>query len=143
MGYGKPMQHVPPQIRWGKQDEEKARQLYIENWNTVREIMQVTCCDLHLMLGWSFLGATSDGKVVCSGIHTCGTGCLEIKCPYSIDNTVTIEFSPDDIAKEFGAKFFMKKGNDGNLHLPSDHQYYSQVQGEMVIIGEEWCDFAV
>ena len=61
----------------------------------------------------------------------------------SIENTVTIELSPDDIAREFGDRFFMKKGDDGNLHLPSDHQYYSQVQGEMAIIGVEWCDFVL
>ena len=50
---------------------------------------------------------------------------------------------PDDITREFGDKFFMKKGDDGNLNLPADHQYYSQVQGEMAIIGVEWCDFVV
>ena len=143
MGYSKPMQHLPPQIRWGKQNEDKARQLYIENRKTVGEVMQVTCCGLHLMPERSFLGATSDGKVVCTSVDTSCTGCLEIKCPYSIENTVTIELSPDDIAREFGDKFFMKKGDDGNLHLPSDHQYYSQVQGEMAIIGVEWCDFVV
>ena len=37
----------------------------------------------------------------------------------------------------------MKIGDDGNLHLPSDHPYYTQVQGEMAIIGVEWCDFVV
>ena len=47
------------------------------------------------------------------------------------------------LAKEFSDKFFMKRGDDGNLHLPSDHAYYTQVQGEMAIIGVEWCDFVV
>ena len=37
----------------------------------------------------------------------------------------------------------MKRGKDGSLHLPSDHLYYAQVQGEMAIIGVEWCDFVV
>ena len=67
-------------------------------------------------------------QVICSGLHL-------------MPKTVTIELSPDDITREFGDKFFMKKGDDGNLHLPADHQYYSQVQGEMAIIGVEWCDF--
>ena len=141
MGYGKPMQHVPPQIRWGKQNEDKVRQLYIENRKAIGEIMEMTCCGLHLMPERSFLGASSDSKVVCTSVDTCCTGCIEIKCPYSIEKTVTIELSPDDIAREFRDKFFMKRGDDGNLHLPSDHQYYLQVQGEMAIIGVEWCDF--
>ena len=55
MGYGKPMQHVPPQIRWGKQNEDKARQLYIENRKAVGEVIQMTCCGLHLMPEKSFL----------------------------------------------------------------------------------------
>ena len=86
MGYGRPMQHVPPQIRWGKQNEDKARQLYIENRKAVGEIMQVTCCGLHLMPEKSYLGASSDGKVFCTSVDTCCTGCIEIKCPYALKN---------------------------------------------------------
>ena len=37
----------------------------------------------------------------------------------------------------------MKKGSDGLLHLPTEHGYYAQVQGEMAILGVEWCDFVV
>ena len=143
MGYGRPMQHVPPQIRWGKQNEDKARQRYIENRKAVGEIMQVTCCGLHLMPEKSYLGASSDGKVFCTSVDTCCNGCIEIKCPYSIEKSITIELTPDDIAREFGDKFFIKRGDDGNLHLPSDHVYYTQVQGEMAILGVEWCDFVV
>ena len=29
------------------------------------------------------------------------------------------------------------------MYLPHDHVYYAQVQGEMAIIGVEWCDFIV
>ena len=38
----------------------------------------------------------------------------------------------------------MKKGDDGNLHVPSDHVYhYTQVQEEMAILRVEWWDFVV
>ena len=37
----------------------------------------------------------------------------------------------------------MKKGSDGLLHLPIDHGYYAQVQGEMAILGIEWCHCVV
>jgi len=37
----------------------------------------------------------------------------------------------------------MKKGIDGLLYLPKDHAYYTQVQGEMAVLGVEWCDFTV
>ena len=34
------------------------------------EVMQVTCCGLHLMPEMSFLGASSDDKVVCTSVDT-------------------------------------------------------------------------
>ena len=37
----------------------------------------------------------------------------------------------------------MKKGSDGLLHLLTEHTYYAQVQGEMAILGVQWCDFVV
>ena len=41
----------------------------------------------------------SDNEIVelrhCTSVDTC---CLEIKCPYSIDVSVTIAFSPDEIS---------------------------------------------
>ena len=143
MGYGGRMQHVPPQICWGKENEDKACHLDIENWLAVGEIMEVTPSGLQLMVEKPFLGASSDGKVYCRSANTCCIGCTETKCPYSIDECVTIELSPDEIEEKFGYKFFMKRGKDGNLHLPTDHLYYAQIQGEMAIIGVQWCDFVV
>ena len=37
----------------------------------------------------------------------------------------------------------MQRGEDGLLHLPTNHPYYVQVQGEMAILNVEWCDFVV
>ena len=105
--------------------------------------MPVTCCGLHLVPEKSYLQASSDGKVFCTSVDTCCTGCIDIKCPYSIEKSITTELSPYDIAREFGNKFFMKRGDDGNLRLPSDRVYYRQVLGEMAILGVEWCDFVV
>ena len=44
---------------------------------------------LHFMPEKAFLGASSDGSVTCTSVDTCCLGCLEIKCPYSIDENVT------------------------------------------------------
>ena len=143
MGYGGPMKHLPPQIRWGKDNEENACLKYIHNRAAIGETMVVTPCGLHLISEKSYLGASSDGHILCTNVDTLCRGCLEIKCPYSIDKQVTVELSPDDIASKFGSKFFMQRGTDGNLHLPCDHMYYAQVQGEMAVIGVEWCDFVV
>ena len=34
-----------------------------------------------------------------TNIDTCCVGCLEVKCPYSIEGNVTIELTPDEICK--------------------------------------------
>lgn len=142
MGYSGPLEHLPPAIRWGKENEAKARLCYLEDRQAAGEDMIVQPTGLHLLPDKSFLGASSDGKILCKSIDTCCYGCLEIKCPYSIKGTVTIELTPYEIAEQF-PEFFMKKGSDGLLHLPVDHGYYTQVQGEMAILGVEWCDFVV
>lgn len=143
MGYGGPLKKLPPQMRWGQENEDEARRCYIENRCTFGEIMTVKQSGLHLMPEKAFLGASSDGLVTCTNVDTCSLGCLEIKCPYSIDKFVTVEMTPTAIADKFGDKFFLKRGEDGALHLPPEHHYYAQVQGELAVIDREWCDFVV
>ena len=58
---------------------------------------------------------------------------------YSIEGSLTISLTPDEIAEQYGRKFFMQRGEDGLLHLPTNHPYYAQVQGEMAILNVEWC----
>lgn len=98
---------------------------------------------LYLLPEKSYLGASADGKLLCTSVDTCCIGCLVIKCPYSIDGTLTISLTPDEISDKYGKKFFMQRGEDGLLHLPEKHPYYAQVQDEMTILNVEWCDFVV
>ena len=71
--------------------------------------MIITCSGLHLVAEKSYLGASPDGLVLCSSVDTLCNGCLEIKCPYSIEGCVTVEFNPKIIAEKFGNKFFYEK----------------------------------
>ena len=41
MGYGGPMTVLPPKIRWGKENEDKARKCYIDNQHRAGETMIV------------------------------------------------------------------------------------------------------
>ena len=143
MGYGGQMQHMPPQIRWGRENEDAARKCYIANRKACGEDMIVELTGLHLMPEKPYLGASSDGKVIYTNIDTCCVGCLEVKCPYSIEGNVTVQLTPDEIVDKYGDKFFMCRGDDLILHLPETHPYYAQVQGEMAILNVEWCDFVV
>ena len=100
MGYNGLMKKVPPQIRWGKDNEDRARQCYIENRQQCGEDMVVEASGLHLMPDRSFIGASSDGKVLCRNVDTCSRGYLEIKCPYSINGQVTVSMNPTEISEK-------------------------------------------
>ena len=103
MGYNGPMKKVPPQIHCWKDNEDRAQQCYIENRQRCGEDMEVEASGLHLMPEKSFIGASSDGKVLCKNVDTCSRGCLEIKCPYSINGQITVSMSPTEIADEHPA----------------------------------------
>ena len=143
MGYGGSAKYSTPAMRCGKENEDHARQTYIHNRSSAGEKMVVTPCGLQLMADKSYLVTSPDGLVLCTSVDTFCNGCLEIKCPYSIDGSVTVKLSPWCITEKFGDKFFMKCRRDGSLYLPHDHMYYAQVQGEMAILGVEWCDVVV
>ena len=144
MGYGhKESMHLPPQIRWGRDNEPLACKCYLEDRKKLGEEMSFEPTGLYLLPEKSYLGASSDGKLTCTSVDTCCIGCLEIKCPYSIDGQLTISLTPDEIADMYGKKFFMQRGDDRLLHLPKKHHYYAQVQGEMAVLNVEWCDFVV
>ena len=85
-------------IRWGKDNESTAFIRYLESRCKEGENMFVEQSGLHLLPEKSYLGASSDGKLRCTSADTCCNGCLEIKCPYSIDGSVTNTLSPDEIS---------------------------------------------
>ena len=143
MGYVGYARGMPPQIWWGRDNESTACKHSLENQKANGEEMVFESSGLHLLPEKSYLDASSDGKLTCLTSDTNCIGCLEIKCPYSIDGTSTVSMKPLEIADRFGSKFFMRKGEDDLLHIRPEHPYFAQVQGEMAIIGVEWCDFAV
>ena len=60
--------------------------------------MTVTSSEVHLMPNKSYLGASSDGIVLCANVDTLCKGCVEVKCPYNIEKCVTIKLTPTEIA---------------------------------------------
>ena len=82
---------------------------------------------------WPFFGATPDGKVSCI---CCGTGFVEIKCPFC-HRGESIECASED------KKFCLQKDFDGNLHLDHTHAYYHQVQTQLFVGNVDYCDFCV
>ena len=80
-----------------------------------------------------FLGATPDARVCCEK----GEGIVEIKCPFTARNMI-LTYACTEIRG-----FCLKKDCDGNLKLDRGHEYYAQVQGQLMISGAAFCEFIV
>ena len=92
------MKEVLSQIYWGKDNEDRAWQCYIENRQQYGEDMEAEISGSHIMPDKSFIGAYySHGKVLCRNVDTCIHGCLESKCSYSINGQVTVSMTPTEI----------------------------------------------
>lgn len=74
------------------------------------------------------LGATPDGLISC---HCCGTGILEIKCPYGVRHS-----TPNNAS-------YLELKDDGSYSLSQKHAYYYQIQGQLNLLERQHCDFVV
>ena len=79
----------------------------------------------------SYLGATPDQLLGC---ECCGSGLLEVKCPYSIRHTKPTK---DNI------NYILRDDVENTYRLKKDHDYFAQIQGQLAITKRKWCDFFV
>ena len=78
-----------------------------------------------------YLGASLDGFVQCS---KCGTGGLEIKCPYKWRGK-----HPSRITDPM----FCSSLVNGKMTLKHQHNYYFQVMGQLGVCELDWADFYI
>ena len=88
-------------MRWGKNTEATARQAYLEYKTSCGRPDEYRASGLHLYPLATYLGASSDGIVVDSHEDDCCIGCLEIKCPFSMDGNSVTDLSPAELARRF------------------------------------------
>ncbi|KAK3106916.1 hypothetical protein FSP39_002901 [Pinctada imbricata] len=119
----------PKSLEYGKRNEENAKAKYLKQ-HPSRHFHK---CGLVINEKFTFLGARQDGKLCDDGV----CGIVEIKCPFSARN-FTICQSLDAIQN-----FCLEKNNDGTIQLKRSHQYYVQIQGQLMITGCEFCEFIV
>ena len=86
---------------------------------------------------YSFLGASPDAIVSCS---KCGTGIVEVKCPYGKKENLYRKLDPVACAKVPG--FCCHVIND-KVTLKTGHDYHYQVMGLLGVTGHKWADFVV
>ena len=76
---------------------------------------------------YPYFGVSPDGITTCS---CCGDGLLEIKCPFSARH-------PGSLNNETCA-FLTDSG-----FLSQKHRYYTQVQGQLMVSGQLFCDLFI
>lgn len=113
---------------YGKNHEKKAIQKYINKTGN-----HVHDCGFVINWKFPFMGASPDSKVCEDG----ATGILEVKCPYSARDITVREACSNP-------SFYMDFDNDTQVYrLKPEHNYYYQVQGQLMVTGVEYCDFVV
>lgn len=72
-----------PSVKFGKENENVARQFYFVNYNMCHEKAYLDPIGLHVDELYPFLGVSPDGLISCK---CCGEGLIEIKCSYMYQN---------------------------------------------------------
>ena len=120
-----------PALEWGKNNEDVACKAYSKQQTYSHPGFNCSAIGLVINPQYPHLGASPDGRISCD---CCGMGILEIKCPYKYR-----ECNPTDIDD---SAFYLLRTPDG-LKLKPSHQYYYQVQMQLVICEVSYCDFVV
>ncbi|XP_076052741.1 uncharacterized protein LOC143032159 [Oratosquilla oratoria] len=128
LGLGEDLGKIP-QVRWGTQNEEKARVLYTKQQKSKHRKFTCDKSGFLIDIDNPFLGVSSDGEVNCS---CCGRGVLEIKCPYKHRDATISEALADP-------HFCLNSSG----HLKAAHRYFTQVQLHMHVHRVAYCDFFV
>lgn len=120
-------------MRYGRKRESQARRDYTKRHLEECSGVLVDTTGLIISKQFPFLGASVDGIVRC---EKCGTGTLEIKCPFVGKNVTPEEYS------EMKSSCIIKSEN-GELVLKENHNYMFQIMGQMKVLGIDWCDFVI
>lgn len=116
---------------WGCSHEKEAREVYCRAMSAVHDNFCIEEAGLFIHENFPVFGASPDGIVTCD---CCGSGVLEIKCPYCV------RFS--SLAEYTGTKSCLEETVNG-LKLKQTHPYYYQVQSQIFLCDKEYADFVV
>ena len=132
-------QFKSPATDWGKSHESIAIKQYIAHQHATGH-QDLYCCRSGFVISeeYPFLGASPDGLIFYPNSSD-QFGVLEVKCPYSYRNCTPMEACSN---KDFCSSL-VNVSCENVPRLKHDHQYYSQVQGQMAIAGRKWCDFVI
>ncbi|WAQ95781.1 ING2-like protein [Mya arenaria] len=117
--------------QWGTKNEPVARndfQTYMEDKHQGFCVKQ---CGLFISEQFPYIGASPDGLEHC---HCCGASLLEIKCPYTLKESLLDNDSE---------KYCLTRNSQGIMLLDHKHPYYYQVQTQMGVTGIRATHFVI
>lgn len=120
-------------MQYGRKKECQARRDYAAGHRKTCGEVTVETTGLVVSKEFPFLGASVDALVKCD---KCGTGAVEIKCPY-----VGRNMTPEELLTLKSS--CLEKDESEQLKLRAQHNYMYQLMGQMKILGVEWCDFVI
>ena len=132
-----------PSMMYGIKNEDNARAAYTKYQKEFHENFTCELSGLILNENHPHLGSSPDGIVECS---CCGKGCLEIKCLAKYKDGLPGPFISDDPhfnqdeQPALTDKDISLYPLDDDFQLKKTHQYYTQVQGHMLITDYSYCD---
>jgi|SRR5664279_2408517 len=113
---------------YGLANEEHAKQAYLKQ----QPEAHMHAIGFVVNPAYPFLGATPDARICIDGT----TGIAEIKCPYSARD-MTISQASQQL------KSFCLEPSDDDYKLKPNHDYWYQIQGQLLITGAPFCIFIV
>ena len=120
-------------LKWGREHEPAARRQYSSLMKKNHRNFETSLSGLMIDPSLPYLGATPDGISKCD---CCGQRIVEIKCPYKYRLV-----SPDSDSALSDPKFCLKLDERKQVSLSKKHQYYIQVQGQLLVSKQKQCDF--
>lgn len=118
---------------WGIDNEPRARAQYVEAMTSRHANFKCNASGVHISFDHQFLAATPDGVVSCD---CCGTGVLEVKCPYSLRDCTVIELTCCN-----SSSITLPDGDA--LQLKRKHAHFWQVQMQMFVCQVKYADYVV
>lgn len=126
----KSISHVPS-VKWGTEHEDTARDEFYRHMTAVHTNFVLKRTGLVIYQPYPFLAASPDGISTCD-CH--GDAVLEIKCPFKYKNLCSTE-----ILQIQDPTFCL----DTHGSLKKAHQYYDQVQTQMLVTNCAQCNFVI
>lgn len=126
--------HGNVSTRYGNEHESVAKKLYIEKVKPFHTKFKVNKCGMLVSQENPLIRATPDGIVSCK---CCGSGLLEIKCPFTSGYLTGIELA------QIPGYHVTTTGEDGKVQLKLSSPWYTQIQTQLGVSGLPWCDFVM